>query len=159
MVSRLLFRVCTDCGAVSVSDLSQGGGCMSKSQATKLVELIDETALFHFGEECYATLSVNGHQENWPLRAKGFRRWLSHQFFELEGKTPNGSAMQSAIETLAGKAQFRGVERQLFVRLAEHNGAWVLSPAPLTFTSHFHFSRSTIIAIPWPTPMHMVASP
>jgi hypothetical protein len=30
----------------------------------------------------FADLGINGHRETWPIRSKGFRRWLVRQFFE-----------------------------------------------------------------------------
>jgi hypothetical protein len=41
---------------------------------------------WHFGD-----LDINGHRETWPIRAKGFRRWLTRCFFEdTEGAPSSG---------------------------------------------------------------------
>jgi hypothetical protein len=94
-----------------------------KNQATKLVGLASEFELFHDGDECFATLAVNNHRENWPLRSGAFKRCLNHQFFNREGKTAGASAMQEAIDTLEGRAQFGGSECRVYTRLAEFNDA------------------------------------
>jgi hypothetical protein len=45
----------------------------------------------------YADVIVHGHRETWPIRSRGFRRWLARRFFETEHKAVRSEAMQSVI--------------------------------------------------------------
>ena len=49
------------------------------SQAARLVSFVAPEALFLStdGETSFADIPVNGHRETWPIRSKGFRRWLT----------------------------------------------------------------------------------
>jgi hypothetical protein len=80
--------------------------------------------LFHTpDEEGYGILPINSHRETWAIRSKGFRRYLSHEFYKKEGKGPQAEAMSSALQVLEAKAQFDGPERPVWIRVAEHEGA------------------------------------
>jgi hypothetical protein len=98
-------------------------GAAAPTQSQALVELAGDAELFHTPEgDPYATVKVGDHAETWPIRSKGFRRWLAAGFFDRHGKPPGSQAMQDALNVLEGKAVFAGGERQVFVRLAEHAG-------------------------------------
>jgi hypothetical protein len=48
-----------------------------------LIELASSVELFHDRDDVgYALFDVNGHKENWPIRSKGFKRWLARGFYE-----------------------------------------------------------------------------
>lgn len=105
---------------------------MSKgpSQATILVELASGADLFHTPEgEAFATITIDGHRETWPLRTKPVRRWLARQHFEHAEAAPGAQAIQDAIGVLEGRAIFDGSEREVFTRSAEHDGAIYLDLA------------------------------
>lgn len=92
--------------------------------ATRLVRLADTADLFHTrDQEAFATVPVGAHRETWQLKAKGFRLWLGRRFYEQEGRTPNAQALQDALAELEGRAIYDGVEHEVHVRLAEHEGA------------------------------------
>jgi hypothetical protein len=98
------------------------------SQATRLVKLtIDAGAEFFHTPgadgEAYATIEVDGHKETWPLKVKGFRRWLARLFYQEEDKAPGAQAVQDALGVLEGKALYDGPEIPVSTRLAEHQGA------------------------------------
>jgi len=99
------------------------------SQATQLIELAADAELFHApGDdgECYGTVPVEDHRETWPLKGRGFRKWLRQRFWSQFGKAPNSQALHDAVGVLEGKALFDGPELPVFVRLAEHAGAiWI----------------------------------
>jgi hypothetical protein len=102
------------------------GQAESQSQATRLVTLATDAGveLFHTPEgEAYATMEVDGHLETWPLKVKGFRRWLARRFYDEEAKAPGAQAVQDALGVLEGKAVFDGDELPVYTRLAEHHGA------------------------------------
>src|SRR5262245_13387648 len=95
------------------------------SQATALVHLAIGAGaeLFHAPEgDAYATIAVDGHNETWPLKVKGFRRWLARLFYEEAGKAPGSQALQDALGVLEGKALYDGPEYPVYTRLAEIGG-------------------------------------
>jgi hypothetical protein len=60
-----------------------------RSQAQILVELAADVQLFHTPEgDAYAQVAVGTHSETWSLRSKGFRRWLTGQFYRALSKPP-----------------------------------------------------------------------
>lgn len=62
------------------------------TQADILIGRAQTAELFHAPDGTgFADLDINGHRETWPIRGKGFRRWLAHRFFEETGGAP-GSA-------------------------------------------------------------------
>ena len=97
-----------------------------KSQADELVDLSEEAGaeFFHtpLGEP-FMSLPVEGHRENWPVRSKATRRWLTHCFWQQMKKAPNSEAMQSALNVLEAKATFEGPQEQVHLRTAWHQGA------------------------------------
>src|SRR5206468_11818982 len=70
----------------------------------------------------FADLNVNGHRETWPIRAKGFRRWLARRFFEETQGAPSSEALQSALNVIEAKAHFDAPERLVHVRVAGLDG-------------------------------------
>jgi hypothetical protein len=96
------------------------------SQAEKLITLADENNVefWHTPDhEQYATVVENGHNENMAIKSSSFKRWLSWKMFSGEdGKVPGSQALQDAINTMGGKAEFLGEELATFVRVAEKDG-------------------------------------
>jgi hypothetical protein len=93
------------------------------SQATRLVQLAIAAELFHSNDgTAYATFYVGNHRETWPLRSKGFKRWLSHQHHIETGTTPGTQALQDALQVLEGKAIYEGTQHQVYVRVAGCGG-------------------------------------
>jgi hypothetical protein len=96
---------------------------VAPTQSQVLIDLAEGAELFHTPDaEPFATITVADHAETWPLRSKGFRRWLAAQFYALQGKAPGGQAYQDAFSVLEGKAVNEGMERPVHVRLAELDG-------------------------------------
>lgn len=115
---------------IAADTLGDGDGGGKSSAATRLVALVERTQgleLFHtpggHDSEGYATIPIGEHRETWPIGSKAFKRWLSRAFYLAEGKTPGGQALTDAIGVLAGKAIHEGPEHEVFVRLAEVDGA------------------------------------
>lgn len=93
------------------------------SQSTRLVELANEIELFHSPDnDAYGSLIANGHLETWPLRSKGFRRYLMHRYYEEYGQTPSAQPLQDALGLLEGQALYKGPEHSIHIRLAEYQG-------------------------------------
>ena len=88
-------------------------------QADLLIELAQEAELFHSPDAtAFADLVVNGHRETWPVRTKGFRRWLARRFFEATCGAPNSEALRSALNVIEAKAHFDGPEREVHIRIS-----------------------------------------
>jgi hypothetical protein len=99
-------------------------------QASLLVGLAEAAELFHTPDgDPFATVKVDNHAETWPLRSRGFRRWLAGGYYRAYGKAPGGQALQDVLTVLEGQAVFAGAERQVFTRLGEAEGAIFLDLA------------------------------
>ena len=87
-------------------------GGRGPTQADILIDLAQSAELFHAPDGTgFADLDINGHRETWPIRAKGFRRWLARRFFEATGGAPSSEALQSALNVIEAKAHFDAPER------------------------------------------------
>lgn len=82
--------------------------------------------LFHYGEDAFAEIENNGHCETWPVRSRGFRRWLQLRHLDERGGAPNNEALQSARETIEAKACFKGPEGEVYRRVGAASGARAL---------------------------------
>lgn len=96
-----------------------------ESQADVLIGLARKGCTFFRDPrgETFAAFEVGGHREVWPIESRGFKLWLSQQFFAKCGKSPNAEALSQARTTLAGIARFHGAEHKLGLRAAWHEGA------------------------------------
>lgn len=95
------------------------------SQSDLLVRLCEGIDLFHAPGDAdtgYATIRAGEHNETWRIRSDGFKRWLRRRFYESQGKAPNSQSLQDAIGTIEGKASFEGDQREVAIRLAQHQG-------------------------------------
>ena len=95
-----------------------------RKQADQLIDIaLAGAVLFHAPDStCFADLSVLDHRETWPVRSKGFRRWLSRQYFEQTKGAPVSEAMQSALNVLEAKGHFDGEELPVHVRIGDLGG-------------------------------------
>ena len=103
----------------------QGGeiGGRGPKQADILIDLAQAADLFHSPDgNGFADLDINGHRETWPIRSKGFRRWLARRFVEATGGAPSSEALQSALNVIEAKAHFDAPERAVHVRVAGLDG-------------------------------------
>jgi hypothetical protein len=90
-----------------------------RKQADVLIELAAMAELFHTPDgTAYADVMVSGHRESWPVGSKGFRRWLTHRYYESTRGAPNNDAMQSALGIIEAKAHFDAPERTVHLRVA-----------------------------------------
>ncbi|HEU4805660.1 MAG TPA: hypothetical protein VFS91_07615 [Nitrobacter sp.] len=107
----------------AVSKESAEAGGRSPKQADILIGLAQTAELFRTPDGTgFADLDINGHRETWPIRAKGFRRWLARRFFEDTGGAPSSEALQSALNVIEAKAHFDAPERQVHVRVGGLDG-------------------------------------
>ncbi len=98
-------------------------GRRSPTQADILIDLAQEAELFHATDGTgFADLNINGHRETWPIRAKGFRRWLARRYFEATQGAPSSEALQSALNVIEAKAHFNAPERLVHIRVGGLDG-------------------------------------
>ena len=102
----------------AIAEENGDSGRRGPTQADILIELASCAELFHTPNSTgYADLDINGHRETWPIRAKGFRRWLARRFFETTQGAPSSEALQSALNVIEAKAHFDAPERIVHVRV------------------------------------------
>ena len=107
----------------AIAEESGDVGGRSPTQADFLVGLAQTAALFHAPDGTgFADIDVNGHRETWPIRSKGFRRWLTRRFFEGTGGAPSSEALQSALNLIEAKAHFDAPERHVHIRVGAFEG-------------------------------------
>ncbi len=70
----------------------------------------------------HATIVVDGHHENHEVRARAFRFWLGHQFFQAHGAAVSKQAMEEALTHAESVAWFEGKEHEPFIRHGHSNG-------------------------------------
>ena len=88
-----------------------------------LIELAQNAELFHTADGVsYADFVIHNHRETWPVRAKGFKRWLGRLYYEETSSAPNSEAMQSALGIIEACAHYDAPERPIATRLAELDG-------------------------------------
>jgi hypothetical protein len=88
-----------------------------------LVELAQDAELFHTPDGTpYADFVVHAHRETWPIRTKGFRRWLGRRYYEETRSAPNAEAMQAALGVIEARAHYDGPERTIATRVAGLDG-------------------------------------
>ena len=103
-------------------------GGRGPKQADILIGLAQSAELFHSADGTgFADLDINGHRETWPIRAKGFRRWLARRFFEATQGAPSSEALQSALNVIEAKAHFDAPERAVHIRVGGLNGRLYLN--------------------------------
>ena len=91
----------------AIAEESGEGGGRGPSQANILIGLAADAALFHAPDgTAYADLEIDGHRETWPIRRKGFKRWLAHRFYEATDGAPSSEALQSALNVIEARAHF-----------------------------------------------------
>jgi hypothetical protein len=102
---------------------SSGGETERQTQANLLLELASAANLFHTSDKtAYADIVIADHRETWPVRSKGFRRWLGRAYYETHGGAPNAEAIQSALGVIEARAHYDAPERVIFLRIGEHSG-------------------------------------
>ena len=109
-------------------------GGRGPKQADILIDLAQSADLFHTPDGIgFADLDINGHREAWPIRSKGFRRWLARRFFEATQGAPSSEALQSALNVIEAKAHFDGPERTVHIRVGGLHGRLYLDLGDTTW--------------------------
>ena len=107
----------------ALSEEISGPNERTQRHADILLRLSQSADLFHTPDSTgYADLDINGHRETWPIRSKGFTRWLARAFFEETGGASGSEALQSTLNVIDAKANYDSSERMVHVRVASHEG-------------------------------------
>ena len=107
----------------AIAEESGDAGGRGPTQADILIDIAQTAELFHAADGTgFADLDISGHRETYPIRAKGFKRWLARCFFEEIGGAPSSEALQSALNVIEAKAHFDAPERVVFVRVGGLDG-------------------------------------
>jgi hypothetical protein len=105
-------------------------GGRGPSQADVLIGLVADAGLLHTPDGTgYADLEINGHRETWPIRSKGFKRWLARRFFEATGGAPSSEALHSALNVIEARAHFDAPQMDVHIRVAGYDGKLYLDLA------------------------------
>ena len=103
---------------------------LTKGAAVMLMVLAASAELFHTPTgTAYADIAVAAHRETWPVRSQRFRAWLRRRYYDATGDAPSPADLSDALNLLEARAQFDGPDREVHVRLAEHNGHIILDLA------------------------------
>ena len=97
-----------------------------ESQADLLVKIAIESGadFFHTPtDEQFITFSSGSHRENWAIRSRAARRWITNKFYTATGKAPNSEAMHSALNVLEARAACDGEQQEVYLRAGWHDGA------------------------------------
>src|SRR5262249_33495856 len=106
--------------AIDEENCEMGG--RGPSQADILIALAQSAKLFHTPDGMgFADLDINGHRETWPIRSKGFRRWLARCCYEATGGAPSSEALQSALNVIEARAHFDAPELAVHIRVGGLN--------------------------------------
>jgi hypothetical protein len=104
-------------------EIGAGPGAKAQTQADILLRLAEPVELFHAADmTAYADLDINGHRETWPVKSKGFARWLARAFYQETRSAAGSEALQAALNVIEAKAHHDAVECEAHVRIARLGG-------------------------------------
>jgi putative DNA primase/helicase len=94
------------------------GGRHRTPQRDVLIGLTEFVELWHDANRtAFATFTVSTHRENWPVRSREFRMWLSGRFYEETGGAIGGQALEDGIRILEARAVNDGPLYECFIRI------------------------------------------
>jgi hypothetical protein len=93
--------------------------------ASRLVALVGDAGAEVFRDSrhiAYVSWRVGGHRETWPLNSLQFRQWLAQEAFRAFGNPAGNQQIDEAVSVLGGRALVSAAVRDVFVRVADHEG-------------------------------------
>jgi len=91
--------------------------------AQRLLEIASQCDFFHTPtNKAYADIQINGVRQSFPIRHATFKQWLRRELFVQHGKTVGSETLNQVLGVLEANALFDEVEREVFLRVAEHEG-------------------------------------
>src|ERR1700756_3260424 len=100
-----------------------------ESKADRLIRLALGTGLelFHDpDQQGWASVLVDGHWENHPVRSRAFQLFLLRLYYCDTGESPGAQAIRAATDLMEARALFDGAECSAHLRVAEHQGGLYL---------------------------------
>ncbi len=97
----------------------------SGSAADRLIGLVLETGIEFFhdpDQHGWASVRVDGHFENHPIRSRSFQLFLLRTYYRETGQSPGAQAIRAILDLLEAKALFDGEESPIHLRVAHHRG-------------------------------------
>jgi hypothetical protein len=100
------------------------GQMMRKRQAQALLlELSNDIEFFHTSDrDAFASVSLDGHLETFPLASEEFSYVLLHRYYQFTSTVPPTQALEEVTRILKARALFTGTEQSVFLRVAENDG-------------------------------------
>ena len=95
------------------------------SAADKLIGLVLESGIEFFhdpDQQAWASVRVDGHWENHPVRSRPFQRLLLRTYYRATGESPGPQVIRAALDLFEAKALFDGEEAPINLRVASHKG-------------------------------------
>lgn len=94
------------------------------TKAQTLISLANAASFFRTDDrEIFASFSLNGHTETWPVKSMAFRDWLVRSYYRSnQGRPPGGQAMQDALSVIEANARIDAPKRNVFLRVGEYEG-------------------------------------
>src|SRR5437764_12629222 len=87
-----------------------GGAAEEKkrdTQAQQLAKISTAAGLFHAPNGTgFADISIGGHRETWPIRSKGFRKWLMRELYKRGGMVRTSNCIQTGLGLMEAVAVF-----------------------------------------------------
>ena len=96
-----------------------------QSKADRLIGLALDAGieLFHDPDQHgWASVRVDGHWENYPIRSRAFQLFLLRIYYRDTGESPGAQAIRATLELFEARALFDGEECPVHLRVAEHGG-------------------------------------
>lgn len=95
----------------------------ANKQSSILISLMGDVSIYRTSLDIlYATIMINGHEENWPIKSESFKSIMVSRFFEIEKKPPSKLAVQEAKEYFEA-ISFKSNIADVWVRIAKHEDA------------------------------------
>jgi putative DNA primase/helicase len=92
-------------------------------QRDVVIDLTEDCEFWHDANRvAYATFPINSHQENWPVRSREFRMWLSGRYYAHTSRAIGGPSLEDAIRILEARAVYDGPLYEPFIRVGSHGG-------------------------------------
>ncbi len=100
------------------------GVTKNKNQTNDLIELASIADYFHDVDGiAYADITAeDGHRETWAVTSEGYKRWLRGVCYKKTKGAISSDVFNTAIQTLAARAQNDGEERPVCIRAGRHDG-------------------------------------
>jgi putative DNA primase/helicase len=109
------------------SDVDDGGRRRRPPQRDVVIELTERCDFWHDANRvAYVTFPMNSHQENWAVRSREFRMWLSGQYYEETGRALGGQVLEDVIRILEARAVYKGNMYEPFIRTGAYAGKFYI---------------------------------